>query len=58
MSLKKLKKPSRVEKLRGIVEATPDFDYKKVLDEERMKKHLVLRMSDDANDRLPTRLAI
>ncbi|CAD5284955.1 hypothetical protein IMPR6_390037 [Imperialibacter sp. EC-SDR9] len=53
MPLKKPKKPSRVEKLRGIVEATPDFDYKKVLDEERVKKHLVLRMSDDANNRQP-----
>ncbi|MEQ8810026.1 MAG: DUF6364 family protein [Imperialibacter sp.] len=28
-----------VEKLRGIVKVKPGFDYKKVLDEERMKKH-------------------
>ncbi|MCG8307335.1 MAG: DUF6364 family protein [Cytophagales bacterium] len=29
----------RVEKLRGILKVKPDFDYKKVLDEERMKKY-------------------
>lgn len=29
----------RVEKLRGIVKVKPGFDYKKVLDEERMIKH-------------------
>jgi len=28
----------RVKKLRGIVKVNPDFDYKKILDEERVKK--------------------
>ncbi len=29
----------KVQKLRGIVKVGPDFDYKKVLDEERNKKY-------------------
>ncbi len=32
-------KSERVKKLRGIVKAPPDFDYKKILEEERLKKH-------------------
>lgn len=33
------KSSPRVEKLRGIVKVKPGFDYKKVLDEERVRKH-------------------
>lgn|GEM_PF-2586144 len=38
---KKKEHSSRIQKLRGIIKVDENFDYKKALDEERMKRHIL-----------------